>query len=98
MNRLFEESLLRVDEPLLPSASWTPATDVIETRDAFVVQVELPGISRDEVEVRVDGTELAVFEAGGELAKHVTSVFATSTGVETLKAPDSEILEAYRQL
>ncbi len=41
--------------------SWSPATDVIETPDAFVVFVELPGMAPDEffVEASADSVTLS---------------------------------------
>lgn len=56
MNRLFDESLSRgrgVEEPS-GSPSWSPLCDVLETPDAFVFHVELPGVDEDDVEIRVD--------------------------------------------
>src|SRR5262245_5298488 len=62
MNRLFEGSLSRGRiEGLEPgSARWTPLADVLETADAFVVVMELPGVEQDDVEVQVDGEELVI--------------------------------------
>jgi len=34
---------------------WKPATDVYETEDEFVVQVDLAGMRRSDIEVYVDG-------------------------------------------
>lgn len=60
MNRLFEESLSRERElpPGERSSAWSPAADVYETAESFVVLVELPGVSEDDVVVSVDGDEL----------------------------------------
>ena len=58
MNRLFEESLVRLDPPLLASSTWTPLADVHETEGGFVVQVELPGLRRSDIEVSVDSEQL----------------------------------------
>ena len=62
MNRLFEESFAgRLEEPaLLGSATWTPLADAYEMPEGFVVDVELPGIEEDDVEVQVDGDVLVV--------------------------------------
>jgi HSP20 family protein len=60
MNRLFEQSLARLDQPVLPTGAWTPPSDVIETRDGFVVQVELPGIPREQIEIRAEPETLVV--------------------------------------
>ncbi|MBI3932359.1 MAG: Hsp20/alpha crystallin family protein [Acidobacteria bacterium] len=62
MNRLFEEALLRTrpHAPALLASGWTPMADVYETAEGFVVQVELPGVGEDDVEVHVDGDELTL--------------------------------------
>jgi HSP20 family protein len=61
MNRLLEEALApeRVATQL-PTSGWTPAADVYETGDSFVVLMELPGIDEDDVEMSVDGDRLVV--------------------------------------
>lgn len=62
MNRLLEESLGRgrPAEPLLASGSWIPLADLYETGEAFVVQIELPGLDRDDIEVQVDADAVTV--------------------------------------
>ncbi len=40
--------------------SWTPLADVSETDDAYHVEVELPGVRREDVDVHVSGRELSV--------------------------------------
>ncbi len=59
MNRLFEESLAqeRPDEAGVPAA-WSPAADVRETESFYVVEVELPGLRREDLELRADTHEL----------------------------------------
>jgi HSP20 family protein len=42
-------------------ARFRPAADVIETEDAFLILVELPGLERENVRLEVHGKELAVF-------------------------------------
>ena len=60
VNRVFEESLARLDGPSLSAEGWTPLADVYETAEGFVVLMELPGIEQDDVEVDVDGDRLAL--------------------------------------
>ena len=62
MNRLFEESLSRgrPHEPALEGPAWAPLADVYETHDSFVVQIELPGLSQDDVEVELDADQLTL--------------------------------------
>lgn len=66
LGRRFEDFFGR---PFLPAAwrhfpseemVWTPAIDVIEKEDKFVVKVELPGIKEEDVEVSVAGDMLTI--------------------------------------
>lgn len=40
--------------------NWTPLADVSQTDEAYVVEVDLPGVRREDVEVQVAGRELSV--------------------------------------
>ena len=46
--------LARVEMP------WVPLADLSETDDAYVVKVELPGVSKDQVDVQLQDRELIV--------------------------------------
>jgi HSP20 family protein len=39
---------------------WVPAVDLEETDDAFLVEVELPGVKREDIAVNLQGDELSV--------------------------------------
>jgi HSP20 family protein len=52
-------SMLPLQERLA-GALWSPAADVEETDNAFVVEVELPGIAREDVEVEASSNEIVV--------------------------------------
>lgn len=43
-----------------PTAGWSPFADVEETDDAYLVEVELPGVKEDEVEISLRDGELTV--------------------------------------
>ena len=59
MNRLFEDTLSATrSAPPLGTGSWMPLADVYETAEGFVVQVDLPGLRPEDVEVHVDGDRL----------------------------------------
>lgn len=40
--------------------SWTPAIDVYETESAFVVTAELPGLSREQVDLAFEDRRLTI--------------------------------------
>jgi len=54
MNRMFDNSVQgeRPDEEM-ESSTWTPAVDIYETKDAIMVNVEAPGMSREQFTVEV---------------------------------------------
>jgi len=54
MNRMFDSSVHGegTDEEM-EAAAWTPAVDIYETPDAIMVNVEAPGMSRDQFTVQV---------------------------------------------
>ena len=58
MNRLFGDVYLR-DEDTGVRGSWTPAVDIFEgeNRD-LVLRAELPGMSREDIEVTVENSTL----------------------------------------
>ena len=55
MHRLFHETLGQVhsDGAIGVTAIWEPPVDIYETDDALVLQVELPGVSKDAVSVEL---------------------------------------------
>jgi HSP20 family protein len=62
MNRLFDATLTRerLDEPALLQGTWSPLADVVETNEAYLVELELPGLERDDVTIHAEGDEIHV--------------------------------------
>jgi HSP20 family protein len=58
MDRLVEE-LIRGAVPEA-AALWTPPVDVEETEDAWIVEADVPGARKDDVNVEVNDNELVV--------------------------------------
>lgn len=54
MNKLFEQTLSRsrAEEAITPS-TWTPAVDVYETPETIVMKADLPGLTREHIEIQL---------------------------------------------
>jgi HSP20 family protein len=60
MNRLFGNSYLR-DEDTTFRGTWAPAVDIFETEQHdLVVRAELPGMTREDIEVSVENSTLVL--------------------------------------
>jgi HSP20 family protein len=40
--------------------TFTPPVDIEETEDAYVIEAELPGVKREDIDIELDGNELQV--------------------------------------
>ncbi len=57
MRRMLEQTFGgMLDEP----AGWIPAVDIEEREDAYVVEAEVPGVKREDVNIEVAGKELTI--------------------------------------
>lgn len=57
MRRMLEQTFGgMLDEP----AGWIPAVDIEEREDAYVVEAEVPGVKREDVNIEVSGRELTI--------------------------------------
>lgn len=59
LDQLFEELIYRPWGIPAPN-EWRPHVDQYETREAYVVKIDLPGVPPEDVEIRVTGGELVV--------------------------------------
>jgi len=62
MNRLFDETLGSggIEELGALAPGWAPLADVFDTPEAYLLEIELPGLARDSIDVQVEGRELTV--------------------------------------
>jgi HSP20 family protein len=61
MRQLFDQTLgFSWPAPATKTGGWSPLADVEETADAYVVEVELPGVKREDVEIELLADELAI--------------------------------------
>lgn len=47
-------------EPTRAAKVFVPATDIYEKDDAILVRCDLPGVAQDQVDIRLDNTELEI--------------------------------------
>ena len=58
LNRLFDFAFPTRDSGLV--GGWTPALDVYDEKDSFVVKVELPGLKKEEIDISLHDGVLTV--------------------------------------
>src|SRR5438132_3553263 len=60
IDRLFEAPLAQLARTSQLLSGWTPALDVYEDKDSFVVKAELPGMKREDIDVSLHDGSLSV--------------------------------------
>lgn len=62
MNQLFDFSIARNPwgDTALLGGQWTPAVDVYDSKDNLLVKAELPGLTKDEIEVSIHDGNLVL--------------------------------------
>jgi len=58
-NDLFDENLAG-PAPSPSAREWHPAVDVLESKDAYLIRAELPGMKREEIKVEVKDGNLVL--------------------------------------
>jgi HSP20 family protein len=63
LDQLLDEAWEKFDlqQRIRESGYWQPATDAYETAEEYVIQMELAGLSKEEVAVELRGGELTVY-------------------------------------
>ena len=60
IDRLFDEATDRAFCGTAAAATRLPALDVRETEQAYAVQIDLPGVAKEDVKVTIDGKRVSV--------------------------------------
>jgi HSP20 family protein len=60
MRRMLEQTFGDVATGLTEPVGWVPAVDIEEQDDAYVVEAELPGVKREDVNIELVGNELSI--------------------------------------
>jgi HSP20 family protein len=58
INRIFNESAGRAENA--SSRMWSPVVDIMETQSDLVVRAELPGMSREDIDIEVTDESLTI--------------------------------------
>lgn len=59
MNRLFSDTLVRTTGEDATGA-WVPPVDIFEDGENLVLQAEIPGVRKDEVDIRIENNVLTL--------------------------------------
>jgi HSP20 family protein len=63
MRRMLDETFGGFDwpsSPLSETTGWSPLVDIEEQDDTYLIEAELPGVKREDVNIEVVGNELAI--------------------------------------
>jgi len=58
------------EDEMAASAVWTPRMDLTETDDAYHLQMDLPGLSKSDIKIRMDDNHLMVSGERHEESTH----------------------------
>lgn len=62
MNKLFEDSISRSHafDQDFSAGAWRPTVDIYETPDKIILKADLPGISLDDIELKIENNTLTI--------------------------------------
>jgi len=60
VDRIFNKFFDVAEEPMLTTAKWAPVADILETKDAFIVRAELPGVDEKDVNIEIENNILTL--------------------------------------
>jgi HSP20 family protein len=60
MRRMLEQTFGDFSPVLTEAISWVPAVDIEERDDAYIIEAEVPGVKREDVNIDLVGNELAI--------------------------------------
>ena len=56
----------------------TPAVDIVETRDAYVLESDMPGVNKDGLEILLESNELTIIGHRSDLPSEAECVYRES--------------------
>ncbi|MEM6797196.1 MAG: Hsp20/alpha crystallin family protein [Acidobacteriota bacterium] len=60
VDRFFNDFAVPAASFETPTSSWVPAMDIVEREDAFVATADLPGLSKDDIDIALEDGVLSI--------------------------------------
>ena len=60
MTRLIDETFSRIGKEDVVRGAWSPPVDILERENEIVLKVDLPEVTQDEIDIRVEGNNLTL--------------------------------------
>lgn len=60
IDRLFEDPFSLLTPNTSFFQNWTPAVDIFDDKDRYIVKAELPGMRQEDIDVSLDGNTLTI--------------------------------------
>jgi len=60
LTQFFDEPFFPLERQEISTKTWAPRVDIFDTKDAFIIKAELPGIDKNDIKVDVDGRLLTL--------------------------------------
>lgn len=60
LSHFFEEPFFPFERGEFYERTWAPKVDIYDTKDAFMIKAELPGVDKNNIKVDVDGRLLTL--------------------------------------
>jgi HSP20 family protein len=101
INRLFDDAFPRTaaDDEDIAACAWRPLVDIFEDEEGIVMQVDLPGVKKEDVSVEVKNnlliiqgqrqTDMGVSDDRYYRRERICGTFQRSFSLRTAIAPDS---------
>jgi HSP20 family protein len=94
MNQLFNETVAIREGEEFCRGSWSPPVDIYETGNDVVLKAEIPGISQDEIDIKIEDNTLVLkgerkFEKKSEDEKYYRIERSYGNFVRSFTLPNS---------
>jgi HSP20 family protein len=60
LGNLMESTFGGALAPIAEGMAWAPLADIEETDDAFLIEIDVPGVKRDDINIEINDRELSI--------------------------------------